>query len=306
MKISESDVAPPRTALCVPASVPRFVARARELPVDMVILDLEDSVLPTLKETARAAVATAFADDNWKAPLRAVRINALETAWAAQDLDSLMPCLSQLHEIVVPKVHRATDLEPLSTRLGQLEAKLGLRRGHIGFQVQVEDAAGVAAVDEVAAHHRVTTLAFGPVDFAASMGLRAAPDSRRPTGDAFRYALVRIAVAARAHGKHVLDGPYVDIHDDAGLREACEHAVSLGVDGKWILHPAQLDVTRLAFTPGADEIAHARSVLAALASSGGEDAGALLLDGRMIDEATLKGARQTLARHDISDGDHLA
>lgn len=288
--------APPRTALCVPASVPRFVERARVLPVDMVILDLEDSVMPDAKESARAAVAAAFADDDWLAPMRAVRINALDSPWAAADLESLVPCLSHLDELVIPKVHGASDLVPLDTRLGQLEAKLGLPRGRTGLHVQVEDAAGLTAVHEVAAHPRVTTLAFGPVDFAASLGLRASAGMN----DAYRYALVRMTVAARAHGKHALDGPHVDVHDADGLQESCDHAASLGLDGKWIIHPAQLDTTRRAFTPGTDEVTHARDVVTAIGSPASGAAGAVLVDGRMVDEATLKHAQRTLARFQLS------
>lgn len=297
----EPDTDARRTALCVPASVPRFVERARKLPVDMVILDLEDSVVPALKNHARSAAATALADDDWQAPLRAVRINAPDSPWVDDDLTGLGPCMSRLTEIVVPKVHTIEQLDRLSSRLACIEEEFGRQGRPVGFHIQVEDAAGLLSVDQTAAHPRVTTLAFGPVDYAASLGLR-----NRATGHsesqahsaAYDHGLMRMLVAARAHDKFALDGPCIDIRNTNELARSCEHSAALGLDGKWILHPDQLDATRLAFTPSKSEVAHAKSVMAALHTAEGHTpvAGAAIVDGKMVDEATLRHAQRLLAR----------
>ena len=267
----------------------------------MVILDLEDSVVPALKTHARSAAAMALADDDWQAPLRAVRINAPDSVWVDDDLTGLAPCLSRLIEIVVPKVHAIEQLDRLSSRLDCLEEEFGTPGRRVGFHIQVEDAAGLLSVDETAAHPRVTTLAFGPVDYAASLGLR-----NRGTGHiasqahsaAYDHGLMRMLVAARAHDRFALDGPCIDIRDTNELARSCEHSAALGLDGKWILHPDQLDATRSSFTPSNSEVAQAKSIVAALRTAADHTlaAGAAVLDGQMVDEATLRHAQRLLAR----------
>ncbi|KQV77809.1 hypothetical protein ASC64_03050 [Nocardioides sp. Root122] len=293
--------APPRTvrsALCLPASVPRFIERARDLPVDQVILDLEDSVAADLKATARSAAVAAVdavAGGCWRARSLAVRINAYGGPWAEADLAALAACAPFLSEVVVPKVHDLQTLDAVDEVLARHERAAGMQAGTIGVQVQVEDAAGLMAVDLLASHSRVSTLAFGPVDFTASLGLRTrigGEDTADVVACAFDFALMRIAVAARAHGKASLDGPYVAILDSEGLARSATRSAALGFDGKWVLHPDQLEVVNRVFTPSAEEVAVAEAVIASTTAP----RGAVVLDGEMVDEATRKQAAVVLAR----------
>lgn len=284
-----------RSALCLPAAVPRFIERARDLPVDQVILDLEDSVAGELKASARSAAVAALAGGSWRAHSLAVRVNALDGPWAEADLAALGECAPSLSEVVVPKVHDIPTLDAVDEVLSRHEKAAGLQPGAIGVQVQVEDAAGLLAVDVLASHARVSTLAFGPVDFTASLGLRTEIDGE-DTSDvvarAFEVALLRIAIAARAHGKAALDGPYVAIRDNQGLARSASRSAALGFDGKWVLHPDQLEVVHRVFAPSAAEIARAEALMASATAP----RGAVLLDGEMVDEATRKQAEVVLAR----------
>lgn len=284
-----------RSALCLPASVPRFIERARDLPVDQVILDLEDSVARELKAAARSAAVAALAGGGWRASSLAVRINAIDGPWAEADLAALGDCARFLSEVVVPKVHDLQTLGAVDEVLSRHEQAAGLEIGAIGVQVQVEDAAGLQAVDLIASHSRVSTLAFGPVDFSASLGLRTevgGEDTLEVVAGAFDFALTRIVIAARAHGKAALDGPHVAVRDSVGLTRSANRSAALGFDGKWVLHPDQLEVVNRLFAPSAAEIARAEAVMASATAP----RGAVLLDGEMIDEATRKQAVVVLAR----------
>jgi citrate lyase subunit beta/citryl-CoA lyase len=285
-----------RSALCLPASERRFIERAREVESDLVILDLEDSVQPDLKEDARAATIAALSSGSWRTPARAVRINALGSAWAKSDLAALAYCAAGLSEVVVPKVHTARELDPVDAALRVAEQSARLPAGSIGIQAQIEDAAGWLGARDVASHPRVTTLAFGPVDFSASLGLRPVVDGHatpEAVNAALEFGLLAVLVAARAHGKTALDGPYLGIRDIDGLTLSARRSAALGLDGKWVLHPGQIAVVNQAFTPSDAEVAHARAIV----SSASAPAGAVLLDGEMVDEATRKQAHVVLARH---------
>jgi len=261
----------------------------------MVILDLEDSVTPDLKEAARTSAVSALADGGWRCGVRAIRINALDTVWAEADLAALSGCAEALDEVVVPKVHSLRDLDAVDRMLTDLEHAAALEIGAIGVQVQIEDAPGLLSVDELATHSRVTTLAFGPVDLTASLGLRddvAGADTSAVLAEMFTFALMRIAVAARANGKTALDGPHTAIRDLDGLRRSAATSAALGFDGKWVLHPDQVEVVNRAFTPSDHEIARAEAILA----SASAPRGAILLEGEMVDEATRKQALVVMAR----------
>ncbi len=271
-----------RSAICLPASVPRFIERARDLPADQVILDLEDSVASDLKVAARDAAVNTAASGNWGSRLLAVRINTLDGPWGQADLAALGDCAAYLSEVVVPKVHDVRTLDAVDETLGRHERAAGLEVGAIGVQVQVEDAAGLLAVDLLASHPRVSTLAFGPVNFTASLGLRTevdADDTNGVVARAFEHALTRIVIAARAHGKSALDGPYVAVRDSEGLARSASRSAALGFDGKWVLHPDQLEAVNRAFAPSAAEVARAQAVIA----SASAPRGAILFDGEMVE-----------------------
>ncbi len=294
---------PRRSCLAVPGSSPRFIAKAQGLDVDEVFLDLEDAVAPAAKPAARQAVAQALRDGGWGGRVMAVRINDATTAWAYRDVaDVVEQAGPHLDAIVLPKVTGPGHVVWLDLLLGQIEQAMGYPAGAIGIEAQIEDARGLAAVDAIAAASpRLAALVFGPADFMASLGMRSLDIGAQPAGyaggDAFHYPLLRLLVAARAHGLQAIDGPYAAIADTEGLARAAASVAALGFDGKWVLHPGQVGPVNEAFSPSQQDYDRAELILAAYAHSTGEQqSGAALLDGQMIDEASRKLALVTAAR----------
>ena len=288
--------------MSVPASSERFLAKARALPVDEVMLDLEDSVAPGEKAAARELAVAALRAGGWGEKLVAVRVNDASTPWAYQDVIAVVEgAAGALDTLILPKASDPAAVTWLDVLLGQVERSAGLEPGRIGIEVQIEDAAGLAAVEAIAAASpRLNALVFGPADFMASIGMRSLTVGGQPDGyafDAHHYPLMRILVAAKAHGLQAIDGPYARIHDAAGLRAAAGGAAALGYDGKWVLHPAQVDVVNAAFTPSPDEYARAARILDAYQRATSVDRrGAVMLDGEMIDEASRKLALAIVAK----------
>jgi citrate lyase subunit beta/citryl-CoA lyase len=285
---------PRRSCLAVPGSSSRFIGKARGLPGDEIFLDLEDAVAPAAKAAARASVIEALNAGGWGDKLRAVRVNDVTTSWAYRDVIEVVEgAAANLDVIVLPKVTGPRDVSWLDLLLSQLESALGQPPGRIGIEAQIEDAAGLAAVDAIAgASDRLEALVFGPADFMASLGMRSLEVGVPPagySGDAFHYPLLRILIAARSHGLAAIDGPYARIADLAGLGRAAASAAALGYDGKWVVHPGQIDTVNAAFTPAAEDYERAELILDAYEySTGTQQRGAALLDGEMIDEATRK------------------
>jgi len=294
---------PRRSCLAVPGSSPRFIAKAQGLDADEVFLDLEDAVAPAAKPAARQAVAQALRDGGWGGRVMAVRINDVTTAWAYRDVvDVVEQAGPHLDAIVLPKVTGPGHVVWLDLLLGQIEQAKGYPVGAIGIEAQIEDARGLAAVDAIAAASpRLAALVFGPADFMASLGMRSLDIGAQPAGyaggDAFHYPLLRLLVAARAHGLQAIDGPYAAIADTEGLARAAASVAALGFDGKWVLHPGQVGPVNEAFSPSQQDYDRAELILAAYAHYTGENQlGAALLDGQMIDEASRKLALVTAAR----------
>ena len=295
-----------RTVLCSPASSMKFIDRARELPVDMVILDLEDSVTPEAKTLARQNAVNALQVGGWAGRRRAIRINAVDSPWFRQDLSAIAACANDVDEIVVPKVHAGEELNSVLTDIDRTRADLGLPTAKPGLHVQIEDALGLLRVEETAAHPAVTALSFGPADFVASLHLRVDAPGQQPAGyhaDAYHYPMMRILTAARAFDLAAYDGPYLDIADDDGFQRSCNASAGLGFDGKWVLHPNQVATATTAFEPSAAELAHAKAVIAALTAArhsndgrGGTGRGAATVNGKMVDEASRRDAERVLAR----------
>ena len=288
--------------MSVPASSERFLAKARGLAVDEVMLDLEDSVAPGAKPEARELAVTALNAGGWDGKLVAVRVNDASTPWAYQDvIAELTGAPGAVDSLILPKVSSPDAVIWLDLLLGQLERAAGLEPGRTGIEVQIEDAAGLAAVEAIAAASpRLVSLVFGPADFMASIGMRSLTVGGQPEGyafDAHYYPLMRILVAAKAHGLQAIDGPYGTIGDTDGLRAAAASAAALGYDGKWVLHPAQVDIVNEAFTPSADDYARAVRILDAYEQATSVDRrGAVMLDGEMIDEASRKLALAITAK----------
>ncbi|HEV8222010.1 MAG TPA: CoA ester lyase [Streptosporangiaceae bacterium] len=299
----QSAARPRRSCLAVPGSSPRFIAKARGLDTDEVFLDLEDAVAPAAKPAARQAVAQALRDGGWGGRVMAVRINDATTAWAYRDVvDVVEQAGPHLDAIVLPKVTGPGHVVWLDLLLGQIEQAMGYPAGAIGIEAQIEDARGLTAVDAIAsASPRLAALVFGPADFMASLGMRSLDIGAQPAGyaggDAFHYPLLRLLVAARAHGLQAIDGPYAAIADTEGLARAAASVAALGFDGKWVLHPGQAGPVNEAFSPSQQDYDRAELILAAYAHYTGEQQrGAALLDGQMIDEASRKLALVTAAR----------
>jgi citrate lyase subunit beta / citryl-CoA lyase len=293
---------PRRTTLAVPGSSPRFLQKARDLPADEVFLDLEDAVAPAAKADSRGQVVQALRAGGWGSKIRAVRVNDATTGWAYRDVVEVVEQAGNcLDAIVLPKVTGPRDIGWLDLLLGQIEQAEGLPAGKIGIEAQIEDAAGLAAVDQVAAASpRLEALVFGPADFMASLGMRSLAVGAQPTGyaagDAFHYPHMRILVAARAHGLQAIDGPFAAIGDLAGLQRSAASVAALGYDGKWVVHPGQIEVVNGEFSPSQHEYDRAELLLEAYDYYTGQGRGAAMLDGEMIDEASRKMALVAAAR----------
>jgi citrate lyase subunit beta/citryl-CoA lyase len=293
---------PRRSVLAVPGSSQRFLARAQALAADEVFLDLEDAVAPDAKPAARRAVIAALMSGDWGAKIRAVRVNGASTRWAYRDvIDVVEQAGRQLDAIVLPKVSGPAQVNWLDLLLGQIEQQAGLPPGRIGIEAQIEDARGLADVDAIAGSSpRLEALVFGPADFMASVGMRSLEIGAQPAGypgDAFGYPKMRMLVAARSHGLQAIDGPHAAIADIEGLRRSAVAAAALGYDGKWVLHPGQIDVVNQAFAPDQADYDRAELILEAYDYyTTVESRGAAMLDGEMIDEASRKVALVAAAR----------
>jgi citrate lyase subunit beta / citryl-CoA lyase len=278
-----------RSCLSVPARPARRLEKAVDLGADEVVIDLEDSVPADLKPEARGAVADALAGSEWVAATVSVRVNGVATPWFEDDLRAIAAAGDRLDSVVVPKVEGPADLEAAARLLD--EAERGARRAApLGLQALIESARGLRSVSEIAtASPRLESLILGPADMSVSLGFPS-PDEG-PRWDFVRGAVV---VAARAAGLQAIDGPFLQISDLEGLAAAAARAREFGFEGKWALHPAQIEPLNEAFSPTPDEVSRAEAILEALA--GAADGGAVLLDGEMIDEASRKRAEQVLAR----------
>jgi citrate lyase subunit beta / citryl-CoA lyase len=279
------------------------VAKARDLGVDEVFLDLEDAVAAAEKERSRGLVAQALREGGWGTKIRAIRINDVRTGWAYRDvIDVVEQAGEWLDSIVLPKVTGPLDVGWLDLLLSQVEQATGLPSGRIAIEAQIEDAAGLATVDAIAAASpRLEALVFGPADFMASMGMRSltvgAPPAGYAGGDAFHYAHMRILTAARANGLQAIDGPFAAIADIDGLTASAASAAAIGFDGKWVLHPGQIEAVNTQFAPTQASYDRAELIIEAYEYyTGVERRGAAMLAGEMIDEASRKLALVIAAR----------
>jgi citrate lyase beta subunit len=292
----------PRSILAVPASNLEMAGKALASAADAVFLDLEDAVAPDEKAGARAKVVRALRELDWRSRPTLYRANALDTPYFYRDLIEVAEEAGErLDALMVPKVGHPEDLHVVATLLYQIELSTGLEPGKIKVEAQIESAEGLLNVDAIArATERLTALHFGPGDYAASVrmpqrniGTMDEWDRVYP-GHRLHYAMQRIVVAARAVGLRAVDGPVADHRDQKGLRESCLVARSLGFDGKWCIHPAQISVVNEVFSPTEKEIEWARKVVAAYEEANAAGSGAISVDGQMIDAASIRMARNTL------------
>ncbi|HEV7655445.1 MAG TPA: CoA ester lyase [Mycobacteriales bacterium] len=286
-----------RSVLAVPGSSPRMLTKAQGLPVDEAFLDLEDAVAPDAKQGARANVVAALNDGDWTGTIRAVRVNDLETSWTYRDvLEVVEGAGANLDSVILPKVSSPAQVTWLDLTLTQIEKTMGYEVGRIAIEPQLENAAGVLAAAAIAtASPRVEALVFGPADFMASVNMRSLVVGEQPPGyepgDAYHHVLMTILLAARAAGVQAIDGPYLQIRDVAGFRRQARRTAALGYDGKWVLHPGQVDAANEVFAPDQADYDHAEQILAAYEQATTvRQVGAVMLGEEMIDEASRKMA----------------
>ncbi len=274
-----------------------MIAKARVLTADEVIIDLEDSVPADQKGPARETVLAAFTDGDWAAPTVSVRINATGTQWCHRDVIELIEGAGErLASLIVPKVQSVADVEFVARLASMVELESG-RTSPVGLELLIETATGLRCVHEAArASDRVQALIVGYADLAASLGrpLTAADDRG---GTHWDWVLETVLVAARDAGIQAIDGPHFQIADLDGLRARARLARTLGYDGKWALHPTQVEPLNDIFSPTQEEFDQAAAILAELERAQATNGpGAVLLDGQMIDEASRKQATQVVAR----------
>lgn len=292
-----------RSCLAVPGSSPRFLEKAQGLPADEVFLDLEDSVAPAAKEGARKNVVAALRDGDWSGRTRVVRVNDLSTQWTYRDVIEVVEGAGEFLDcLMLPKVEDPAQVVWLDVLLTQIERANGLEVGRIGIEAQIESARGLVNVDAVGgASRRLETLVFGPADLMASINMRTLVVGEQPPGytegDAYHYILMRILMAARTHGLQAVDGPYLAIRDLDGFRRVAGRAAALGFDGKWVLHPTQIETANEVFSPSQEDYDRAELILDAYAYyTTVERRGAVMLGDEMIDEASRKMALVVTAK----------
>jgi len=278
-----------------------MAGKALASAADAVFLDLEDAVAPDEKASARGKIVSALRELDWRDRQSLYRANALDTPYFYRDvIEVAEEAGERLDGIIIPKVQRPADLHVAATLLSQIELSVGLESGKIKLEAQIESAAGLTYIDAISrATDRLEALHFGPGDFAAnlrmpyrSIGAMDEWDEVYP-GHRFHYAMQRIVVAARAAGLRAVDGPLADYRNEEALRRSSLLARSLGFDGKWCIHPAQIPVVNEVFSPTDEEIKWAKKVVGAYEEAG---TGAISVDGQMIDAASIKMARTTLDR----------
>ncbi|WGF88921.1 HpcH/HpaI aldolase/citrate lyase family protein [Marinivivus vitaminiproducens] len=306
-----------RSELAVPGSSPNLFEKAARSAADVVFLDLEDAVAPDRKAEARANIIRALHDVDWGDKVLSVRINGLDTHYMYRDvIDVIEQGGERLDLIMIPKVGTAADIYAVDMLVTQAEAAVG-RTKRIGLEAIIETALGMANIDAIAAaSKRLESLHFGVADYAASTrarttmiggphpdyGVLGFPDEAGKRdyvlGDVWHYAVARMVVAARAHGLRPVDGPFGDFSDPDGFKAAAHRAAVLGCEGKWAIHPSQIALANEVMGPPEVEVERSRNILAAMAEAEREGRGAVSLDGRLIDYASIRQAEALVAKAD--------
>ena len=287
-----------RTCHAVPGSNERFIAKAAGLQADEIFLDLEDAVAPNEKDSARERVIEALGTLEFKPGTTVVvRVNGTDTPHYYRDLIAVVEQAGdRLHAIMLPKVRTPGDVEMTAKLLTQIELARGFEVGRIGIEAQIEDATGLINCEAIAtASPRMETLVFGPGDYSAAIGIPVTTIGAAPEGypgDHLNYVYSRLVVAARAAGIQAIDGPYARVGDDDGLRERSRLARALGLDGKWTIHPGQIEIVNEVFSPGREQWERAEAILNAYEEAHREGRGAATFEGEMIDEANRKMAER--------------
>ena len=293
--------------LAVPASKWKMVERGPLSGADLFFLDLEDAVAPDSKGNARKNVVRAVNELDWQGRPTLYRMNSFDTPYFYRDvIEVVEEAGDRLDLILVPKVERPENLAALDTLLTSVELNTGLEKNKVKLEAQIETALGLTNIDAIArATPRLEALHFGPGDYAASIrmpqisiGTMDEWDEAYP-GHRFHYAMHRIVVASRANALRAIDGPVADYRDEEGLRKSCLRARSLGFDGKWCIHPQQVEIVNEVFSPAEGEIEWAKKVVSAYEEANAAGSGAISVNGQMIDAASIRMAQNTL---DLAEG----
>ena len=289
-----------RSELAVPGSNPALFEKALNSAVDYVFLDLEDAVAPGDKEQARINVIQALLDLDWRGAGKtiSVRINGLDTHYMYRDVVDLMEQAGdRLDTILIPKVGVPSDVYMVEAMVNQIEQGKGFET-RVGLEALIETALGMANVEAIAAYGgRLEALHFGVADYAASNRARTVnigglnPDY---PGDQWHFALSRMTVACRAYGLRAIDGPFGDFKDPDAYRAAARRAAALGIEGKWAIHPSQIELANEIFSPPEAEVDRARRILKELEIAAAEGRGAAAVDGKMIDAASARMAENVV------------
>jgi citrate lyase beta subunit len=289
-----------RSVLSVPGSSEKMMSKVGELPADEIMLDLEDGVALEEKEAARTKIIRSFRDYDWGDRVRAYRINALDTPFAYRDIiDVIEQAGVNIDVVVIPKVEKAADVQFVDVLLTQIELRIGLEK-RIALEASVETALGMLNVKEIAfASSRLEALVFGIADYGASLTMPSGSVSghgdaeEQYPGHRWHFPLSRMAMAAKAARLAAIDAPFGDFKDLTGLNKSCQIAASLGYDGKWAIHPSQLETINATFTPSDEDVNLARRILQAYEKAEATGEGAVALDGKMVDGGSIRLARVT-------------
>jgi len=300
--VSEKPKRARRSQLSVPGSNEKMIQKAAASAADHVFCDLEDAVAPSAKVEARSKISWALNNLDWGRKTRCVRINDVTTEWCHGDIIEIVETAgANLDTIMLTKPYSAADVIFLDRMLNQLEKKLKLER-KIGIEVLIEEVQALQNVEAIATcSERMECLIFGMGDYSGSQGIDIVNigASADYPGDIFHFARFRITMAARAAKIDAVDGPFGDFKDEAGFRQEARRARSLGMVGKWAIHPAQIAPALEIFSPTPDAVAKARNMAAAYREAEAKGLGAVQIDGVMIDVAVLRLVKNTLDQADL-------
>ncbi|MEM7239134.1 MAG: CoA ester lyase [Pseudomonadota bacterium] len=325
MSFTIQPAAPARSNRCQlfgPGSRPAIFEKMAASKADVINLDLEDAVAPPDKAQARKNIIEAINDIDWGTKTLSVRINGLDTGyWYRDVVDLLENAGERLDQIMIPKAGNAKDIYAVDALVSSIETAKG-RRKRIGFEVIIETAAGLAHVEEIAASSpRMQAMSLGAADYAASMGMATTgiggtqagyymiedarddgADRAIHWGDPWHMPTVAIVAACRTHGLLPVDGPFGDFSDDAGFLAQARRAATTGMVGKWAIHPKQVTLANDVFTPSDEAVAQAKRIIEAMAEAEKEGAGAVTLDGKLIDLASIRQAEVIVRQAELAKG----
>ena len=305
-----------RSELAVPGSQPKLFEKAAKSNADVIFLDLEDAVAPDEKPQARKNIVEALHDIDWNGKTMSVRINGLDTHYMYRDVvDIVEGAGDKVDLIMIPKVGTAADVYAVDMLVTQIEDAMGFTENRIGFEMIIETALGMQNIHAIAAaSKRNESLHFGVADYAASLRAQTTQiggvnqnysvltdplaDGSRAVhwGDMWHHAIASLVVAARANGLRPIDGPFGDFSDAEGYRAAAHRAATLGCEGKWAIHPSQIDAANDVMSPSKAELTRAKRILEAMKEAEASGKGAVSLDGRLIDYASIRQAEALVAK----------